>query len=94
MLDEAAINGLKVLLKMEELEAYLKEKISDAGREVRALANDVENDDRWVAIQASEYSYRIQKCFEVIDIIDTIKDGVDGQVDKIYDRIFRNVLRR
>ena len=102
MLDKAAMEGLKINVKMEELETYLNKKMCEAGDEIAQLITrhtqtDKEGtvyfgyDKKYTAIEASRQHDKIQKCFEVISIIDDIREYVDRPVEELYDRIFRNV---
>ena len=105
MLDKAAMEGLKINVKMEELKTYLNKKICEAGDEIAQLITrhtGVNNegtvyfgyDKKYTAIQASQQHDKIQKCFEVIGIIDDIREYVDKPVEELYGRIFRNVTVR
>lgn len=102
MLEKAAMEGLKIDIKMEELVTYLNKKIDESGDEIARLIThhtgvnsegDVyfDYDKRFTAIEASRLHEKIQKCFEVIGIIDDIRSHVDKPVEELYDRIFRNV---
>ncbi len=90
MLDKAALEGLKISIKMEELSGFLDKIIDKAGEELQKDAREDNLDARFIANRAREYGEVIDKCYEIKGIMDAIRNNLDADVERLYKYIFRN----
>ena len=88
MLDDVAIEGIKVGVKLEEMKNFLDKIIDKAGEQ---LCMDAEHMSvRNMAAQAREYGNVVKECYRIKDILDAITNNLDAPIEQLYKYIFRN----